>query len=1248
MKINKLTRVFKRKKLSIIPPLILFLLLAFILSFLWFHDREQHQQALEDLTRVMADQVSFRLESWINQRLSLADYLALNWVDQYARSPKKFSKDVNNLFKIYPGIQAINWIDSNWIIRIVNPIKGNEGALNKDLHAHPSQKVKQAITRAMTTKNLTCTSVIPLFQGGKGFASYKPVFANDQLLGFINIVFKTDTLIRYCLNNPFLQEHFNLLIETVEDDTIFHSTHRQMSAAFLHASGAQIGDKIWKIKISPSSDFIKSQLAVTRNKYFILNLIFTLAIALLMWILVLRHLKLKQNERQFRSLFESANIWIHLLKKDGAIIQANPFFYQQTGLSPGKIEGKNFLQFLNAKSRRIFSQWLETIEENPEFRSELEFKMNGRIKAIIDCSGIVIRNELDQPESVVLYSNNVTDKKKFEKALNESEEKYRQIVEQSHDAIFIYRKNKFLFVNNSLEEISEYQKDELYEIDVLQLIHEEDRPRLTKFAQARKKGDFAPYQYTARIVTKSGKIKICEFNVNTITYQGKQAILGSVRDVTREQEARQALEASEKRYRNLFENVPVGLYRINEKGELLAANPATLKLIGCQSFEEARSINFFSFYMDETSHTLWKNLLKFSEKQHTHETRLRKIDGTVIWVRDTAKVYRDPESGGLFIEGVLEDITEQKKAQDRLIESERRFKEMANLLPQCVFESNTSLRLTYVNSFATRLTGYSQLEMLQGMKILEWFPQGQQQKALEFFEAVLNFKTPPSNEFLALRKDGQLFPVLIFATPILKREEVTGLRGVLVDISERKRMENALRESEARYRSLVEQSPDAIVVHESGRILFANQAARKIYKAQTLEQMYNRPVMSFVHPDSRELVKRRLLEAATNGKGTVLPLIQEKHIALDGTELDVEVVGTRVEYQGRMVNLAIIRDITEQLKYQRALQESEGRFKSILTSMVDIVLLFDPQGKLLFYNAPEAEELNFNLKSYIGRPIFRLLPRAMKLQLKPTIHKLNRGQTVKLEFNLEEKNAGIKWFSANVTPMLIEEKIHGYVAVVRDITERKESELKLSQALSEKEILLQEVHHRVKNNLQSLFYLIQMNKNQVSDLNSREIFNNLQNQLRAMSLVYEQLYHSTNLAAIDMKTYLQSLMANVHQTFLNVEDVKLILNIDDLTLSVDKALPCGLIINELVSNSFKYAFNDSAGPKEIHVRLNQRQGRIQLTVSDNGAGFSPPRDLTKLKSMGLKLVHLWATHQLGGTLKIDNQNGAKIIVEFGL
>ncbi len=1242
---NKTLKIFPLKKFSLIVPLLLFFLLAFILSFLWLHDREQQKQALNNLTKLMADQTTFRLESWINQRFTLSDYLALNWADQYAQQTQKFREDVSNLLKTYPGIQAINWIDAHWIIRIVNPLEGNEEALNKDLHLHPARSVKTAIQKAVETRKLACTPVIPLFQGGRGFASYRPIFNEEQLTGFINIVFKTDTLIKYCLANPFLKENFKVKISTIDGDSIFQSTPFYEPTDFSREAVVKIADQSWRVQIDPKEAFIRSQLNITKNKYFIINLFFTLVIAVLIWLVLLRHRKIKQSEQQFRSLFESANIWIHLLKPDGTIIRANPTFYQQTKLKVEKIEGKNFAQFLSSKSKKIFKQWLDGIEQQPEFRSELEFKLNGRKSGIIDCSGVVIDNESGQIETLVLYSNNVTDKKQFEKALNESEEKYRQIVEQSHDAIFITHNNKFLFVNDSLKTLSGYTKDELYKIDVFKLIHPEDRDKLISYAKARKKGDFAPQQYTAKILTKKGDFKICEFNVNTISYQGKTAILGTVRDFTKEREAYAALQESEKRYRNLFENVPVGLYRMTEQGQIIAANPTMIKLLGYSSIDELKKINFFSMYIDQKTYTLWKNLLKFSEKQHTHEIRLRRKDGNIIWVRDTAKVYRDPETNELYFEGVLEDITEQKKAKDQLVESERRFKEMANLLPQCVFESDPKLRLTYVNSFATRLTGFSQQEMLNGMKIMEWFPEGQKSKVEHFFTSILNFKQPTSNEFLALRKDGKLFPVLIFATAILRREEITGIRGVLVDISERKNFEVALKESEARYRSLVEQSPDAIVVHENGRVLFANQAAARIYRAKSIDELIGVPVLDFVHPDQREMVKQRILAIAKTGENQ--PLIKEKHIALDGTEIDVEVVGTPLEYQGRMVNLAIIRDITDRLKYQRALQESEGRFKSILTSMIDMVFLFDPNGKLLFFNTPNPEELKIDLNKSIGKPIFRYMPRTLRLQLKTTIKKLNEGQTVKLEFNQTLPNGQTKWFSTNVTPMIIEQKIAGYVAVVRDITNRKESELKLSQALSEKEILLQEVHHRVKNNLQSLFYLIQMNKAQVKDSNSQEIFNNLQNQLKAMSLVYEQLYHSTNLAAIDMKHYLHNLLTNVKQSFANSKDIQVSVQVDEITLPVDKALPCGLIVNELVSNAFKYAFtNEVKSKKEIYIGFKEQETNFQLTIRDNGTGFRIKKDLNSLKSMGLKLVHLWATHQLGGKIDFNTRQGAEINIHF--
>ncbi|MCD6375843.1 MAG: PAS domain S-box protein [Caldisericaceae bacterium] len=1240
---KRILNIFPKKGFSLIGPLILFFLLAFILSFLWLHDREQKRQSLKELTGLMTEQTSFRLESWINQRFTIADYLALNWTEQYVQSSQKFKKDVANLLKIYSGIQAINWIDADWTIRIVNPLEGNEQALNKDLHFHPAQSVKTAIQKAIDSKKITCSPVVPLLQGGQGFASYRPLFQNEQIFGFINVVFKTDTLIKYCLGNPFLRQNFKVKITTLDGDSIFQSAPSLIVSEYYQESLVKIGDQYWKVTIDPTENFIKSQLDVTKDKYFILNLIFVLIISVLIWNVLLRHYKLQQSEQRFRSLFESANIWIHLLKTDGTILRANPIFFQQTKIRLDKLEGKNFTELLTAKSQRIFKQWLMHLTEQPEFRSELEFKIKGRKSGIIDCSGVVIENE--SGKSIVLYSNNVTDKKRFEKALNESEEKYRQIVEQSHDAIFIYRNNKFLFVNESLKTLSGYDKEELYKIDIFQLIHPDDRDKLVNFANARKKGSFSPHQYTTRIITKSGKLKICEFNVNTILYQGKTAVLGTVRDITKEREAHFALQESEKRYRNLFENVPVGLYRITQDGNIIAANPAMLKLLGYDSFDELNKINFFSLYTDKKTYTLWKNLLKFSEKQHTHETRLKRKDGNIIWVRDTAKIYRDAETNEVYFEGVLEDITEQKKAKDQLVESERRFKEMANLLPQCVFESDPKLRLTYVNSFATRLVGYSQHEMLNGMNILEWFPEGQKVKVEEFFNSILNFKQPPSNEFLALRKDGKLFPVLIFATAILRRDEVNGIRGVLVDISERKRIELALKESETRYRSLVEQSPDAIIVYENGSVLFANQAAAKIYHAKSINDLIGLPFLNFIHPDYRELVKERIIAAAKTGKNQ--PLVQEKHIALDGTEIDVEVVLTPLEYQGRIVNLIIIRDITDRLKYQHALQESEERFKSILTSMIDMVFLFDPNGKLLFFNTPNPQNLNLDFSRFIGKPIFRYLPRTLKLQLKATIKKLNEGQTVKLEFNQSLTNGQIKWFSANITPMLIDQKIHGYVAVVRDITNRKESELKLSQALSEKEILLQEVHHRVKNNLQSLFYLIQMNKNQVKDVDSKEIFNDLQNQLKAMSLVYEQLYHSTNLAAIDMKSYLQNLLTNVRHSFANIKDVNILIDVDDITLTVDKALPCGLIVNELVSNAFKYAFtNGDFTKKEIYIGFKEKQSNYQLTIWDTGIGFSVGNDLSSLNSMGLKLVHLWATHQLGGKINFNSGQGAEINIQF--
>ncbi|NOX90341.1 MAG: PAS domain S-box protein [Calditrichaeota bacterium] len=1249
MKRSNTLSIFTRRGLSIIPPLILFFLLALVLSLLWFHDREQNAQNLRELTEVMGEQVGIRLENWINARLTLAHYLALNWKEQYNDNPEKFCLDVSNLLKTYPGLQAVNWIDSTWTIRIINPQSGNEPALNKNLHFHPDSGVTLAIQKAIETKSLTSTPIISLLQGGKGFATYFPVFEKQRLLGFINAVFKVDTLIQYCLNDAYLNQHFSYFIHSKDNKAIYSkgkiSAHSKTPSAYLKTVNIRIADRYWKVHISPSETFIKNELAITRNKFFFFNLIFTLIIAYLIWILLLRHRKTRQSEEFFRSLFEAANTWIHILNPEGILVNANETFYQQTGVTENSLIGKNFRDFLTYKSQIIFDSWLKELPDKNRFRSEFEFIIDKTRTRYIDCSGSVIYDFQQKPLYLILHQIDITDKKRFQHALNESEAKYRVIVEHSHDSIFIYRDNRFLFVNKRVSEISEYSIDELYQLPIWDLIHPEDRARLQKYARSRREGKIVPSTYEAKIITKNGDIRYCEFDICPINYLGEYAGLGAVRDITEQKKAQQALIESEKRYRNLFENVPVGLYRTTEDGRIIDANLTLLKILGYSSLKELKKTNINDFYVSKNAHSLWKNLLKISGTMQNFETSLRRKDGKIIWIRNTASVRKDPAEGKIYFEGVLEDITEQKKAQTELIESEKRFKELADLLPQTIFECDSDFNFTYVNRHATKLTGYSQYEILNGMNVLELFPEQGKKEIIKSLNQVLQAKESETQEFIARRKNGTFFPVLLFMSSIIRQDKSKGIRGVLIDISDRKAIEEALKESEARYRSLVEQSPDAIILHKNGKVVYANTAAVRLYKGENEEALKGLPIMKLVHPDYQELVKNRVKHLRESGE--IVPLIYEKHLCLDGSEIDVEVLGTFIHYQGGEANLAIIRDISKRIKAEKALQESEQKLKSILTSMIDMVFLFDPRGRLLFYNARDLDELSVNLDNYKGKTIFKMLPASLKCQLKQTIRELNKGKTVKIDFDFKLKDKNKKWFSANVSPMVIEQQIYGYVAVVRDITERKLAELQISQALKEKETLLQEVHHRVKNNLQSLFYLIEINKAQIDNNSGKEIFSNLQNQLRAMSLVYEQLYHSSNLAQVEMSGYLQNLITNIRHSFSNSAEITLLLKIEKISLSVEKALPCGMIVNELLCNTFKYAFPQGyKGNKNLKIELQNKGNKIHLIVQDSGTGFPFPKDLNSINSMGLKLVYLWATHQLGGKISFDTQNGTKIDIQF--
>ena len=220
--------------------------------------------------------------------------------------------------------------------------------------------------------------------------------------------------------------------------------------------------------------------------------------------------------------------------------------------------------------------------------------------------------------------------------------------------------------------------------------------------------------------------------------------------------------------------------------------------------------------------------------------------------------------------------------------------------------------------------------------------------------------------------------------------------------------------------------------------------------------------------------------------------------------------------------------------------------------------------------------------------------------------------------------------------------------IMNDITDKKKSDEQLKANLREKETLLHEVHHRVKNNMQVINSLLKLQSNNIEDKKIKEILKDSQSRVYAMSAVHEMLHGSEKLSEIDLKSYLSKITASIFQTYsTNHRKIKLNSSIENSPISINQAYPLGLIINELISNTLKYAFpEDRKG--EITVSMKKLDKELKLTIADNGVGISEEFDWKNSKSLGLKLVRTLVENQLDGSIDMESNNGTKFIIKFNI
>ena len=670
---------------------------------MWVRERQQNAAKLKELTEVMSKQLAIRIENWVTSRIALADFLARSWESEYKNNPSKFKRDAENILDAYPGFQAINWIDSTWTIRIITPTSTNQPALGKNLHKHPFPTVQEALKKAQSTHRIATTSPIHLLQGGNGFVSYIPVFTrNKRLAGFVDIVFRIDSLIHYCLNDTYLNSHFNYVIYSDQIHPIYWKGNIPQNeieaSAYKASASAKIIDQQWLVTLFPTKDFVRSEISPNINRFFVSNLLFSFAIAFLILILLLKNRRLKQSEEHFRTLFNSSNTWIHILDFDGTILDVNQAFLHSLSLKKESVVNKNFSDFLSKESKSLFETILNRIKENKQFQAELKFRINDENIRYLDCLGSVVFDKNQKPQFIIVHEIDITQRKYYQNKMNESEEKYRVLSEQSLIGVYLIQGNRLNYVNPKFAQIFGFESpnDIVPSYSIFDFFAESQRDKLQQNIRKLIDGSSSEMHFEVTGRKKDGTKVYLEAFGRRIVFNAQPAVLGTFIDITE----RKKNLATIRKLSKAIEQTPVGTIITDMQSTIEYANPAFAKITG-YAVEEVVGKSTEFLISGKISADILQDIKETVAQGRIWQGEIKSIkkDGQDYWLRLVVSPMTDSNGRITHILTNIEDITERKQLENELVQKQK-MEAIGRLAGGIAHDFNNLL---------TVINGYSQL-----------------------------------------------------------------------------------------------------------------------------------------------------------------------------------------------------------------------------------------------------------------------------------------------------------------------------------------------------------------------------------------------------------------------------------------------------------------------------------------------------------------------------------------------------------
>ncbi len=609
---------------------------------------------------------------------------------------------------------------------------------------------------------------------------------------------------------------------------------------------------------------------------------------------------------------------------------------------------------------------------------------------------------------------------------------------------------------------------------------------------------------------------------------------------------------------------------------------------------------------------------------------------------------------------------------------------------------NAPVTITIINrdgiiEFINRTSPARTVEQAIGQTIYQFLPTDLHTQTRQYVQTVFETSLPVMFETQITRTNGDVIWYENRLAPFHHQNPITQIMFISTDITARKHLETAMRVNLEKYRVLVESFPLGITItDQAGNILETNQHAEYLLDLPTEEHRQRHiagPEWQIVRADGSPMPPIEFASVRAMSENRCIENVEMGLVKAPGqiTWLNVTAAPIPLPDYGVVITY---NDITERKQKEAVLAARLRLSEFAITHTLDELLRQTlDEAELLtgsqigFFHFVEADQKTLSLQTWSTNTLTALCTATGKglhypvdeagvwadcvYTRQPVIHNdyaslphrkglpdghvpvnreliipVLRGQQVVAILGVGNKPADYQPQDVEAISLLAN--------IAWDIVMRQRAEAGLRASLQEKEILLREIHHRVKNNLQFVSSLLSLQANMLPDPKLRPPFEDSQRRLRGMALVHEQLYRSTNLGQIHFKAYIQDLVAQVKDSMvLAARPVTVNLELDDVILPVDVAIPCGLIINELVSNALKYAFppaDDRPGLVRLCLRL-EPDNRLVLVISDNGVGLPPAVTPAHTATLGLQLVDM-LTRQLKGHLELDRRGGTTFTLTF--